>query len=196
MMMRRSICILPYAAGQTTRRAPGSFQSRHETFLGLFRVFFTQGLHGGALVSVIPSPNPFLPEQYNEDRLLLLVRDPRTVFVAWELRSETVAGVSHSCPLSLRLFERTPGGGSILCNQVAVSATGSMYLVHDRPGSTFHAELGLGNDEHFTPLLTSRPVRTPTGRESDRIDSDWTTIDEVVERSRRGQYREGSSVFL
>lgn len=145
----------------------------------------------------IPTSPP-LPEQYGENRLILLVRDPATLFASWEVTPQTMAQARtvSDAPLCLRLVELAGGGNSVLSHEVGVGETGSRYLVHDRPGSIFRAEIGVGWGSEFLVLLQSLPVRTPTGRESERIDAAWTTIDEVLERSRHGQYRGGGSVFL
>lgn len=138
--------------------------------------------------------SPQLPWQYGDNRLILLVRDPRTLFAAWEVTTDGL-GRNGGTPFSLRILERDGTGGSTICLEVGVSGKESTYIFHDRPGSTLWAELGLGEGENFRSLLKSLPVRTPTGRESDLIDANWTTIDEVLERSRHGQYQGGASTF-
>lgn len=151
-------------------------------------------------VPAIP-PSPDIPHTYGENRLLFLVRDPTTLFATWEVTGQAYeealkrAGPVDWAHLALRIFELVPGAAELVM-ELDVSGTSSWYIYHDRSGSWCQAQIGVRTSGGFYPIVQSRPVQVPPGGESDLVDAEWTTIDEVLERSRQGQYRGGGSVFI
>lgn len=149
---------------------------------------------------VIP-PSPQVPSQYHENRIIFLVRDPTTLFAAWEVTEEALANAharldfNAAHALTLRVLTLTGDGQQHVMSEYDVGGSHSWYVYHDRPGSVCQAQLGMKCGEQFVVILESKPLRVPTGRESDSIDAEWATIEEVLERSRAGQFR-GASSFL
>lgn len=144
-------------------------------------------------------PAPELPGFYGENRLVLLVRDPTMLFAAWEVTCPAYqaalerTGGHGEHHLALRVLELAPQARQIL--ELDVSGTSSWYIRHDRPGTVCRAQLGVRCGGRFEPIVESAPVHIPTGRESDHVDAEWATIEEVLERSRQGHHS-GSSYFL
>lgn len=151
----------------------------------------------------LPPPGPELPSSYGQDRLILLARDPYTLFATWELtggRREQVLAQSgippDSARLTLRLLKgwgdpRLDAHGVIIAEH-CVEGAHSWYLHGAEPGSVVHAQLGLKIGDLFIPLVASDPVPLPRGKESDVIDAEWMTIEEVLARSRRGVHDQSS----
>lgn len=151
----------------------------------------------------MPPPGPDLPSSYGQDRLILLARDPHTLFATWELtggKRERILAQSgiqpESAQLTLRLLtgwgDPQVDAHSAIIAEHCVEGTHAWYLQGAKPGSVVHAQLGFKVGDLFVPLVASDPVPLPRGKESDVIDAEWMTIEEVLVRSRRGLHA-GSS---
>lgn len=151
----------------------------------------------------MPPPGPDLPSAYGQDRLLLLARDPHTLFATWELTGgmrervlEQTGFPPDVAQLTLRLLagrgEPQAGAHGTIIAEHRVEGNHAWYLHGAPSGSIVHAQLGLKVGELFVPIVTSAPVPLPRGHESDVVHADWVTIEEVLERSRRGLHAASS----
>lgn len=148
-------------------------------------------------------PSPSIPDIYGENRLVFLVRDPETLYAAWEVTPNTVDELRHrlqreheAARLTLRVLECTGPTERNVVAEFDVDGAHDWYIKHNRAGFFCLAELGMRCGEDYIPIVQSAPVNIPSGRESEQIDSDWATIEEVLERSRQGHYRTTSSHFF
>lgn len=143
-----------------------------------------------------------LPDHYGQDRLILLPRDPYTLFATWELsggildwvRSQLGWDAPHG-RLSLRLLAgdvgRKEAQPPVVFERV-VEGSHSWYLDGVQPGATYSAQLGLRVGDRFIPMIHSLAVTLPPGGESDVVDAEWLTIEEIRQRSLQGQHRASS----
>lgn len=148
---------------------------------------------------VIP-PSPEIPDTYGENRLIFLVRDPDTLFAAWEVTTATLnevrahVGQDHdSRRLTLRInaWEGNNTAPRIIA-EFDVEGAHDWYVNHHHAGSVCQAELGVKNGDVFHSIMRSSRVGIPSGMESSKEDVHWASIEEVLERSRQGYYRESS----
>jgi len=114
-----------------------------------------------------------LPWSYGDDAFVALPRDPRTLFVYWDLGAGTTrsafAGL-EGAKAELRLFART-GAGWELARTVSLALESRGYYLHDLdPGRVYRAEIhalgrdgtdrmvGGGSNEMMLPPLGPSPV--------------------------------------
>jgi uncharacterized protein len=86
-----------------------------------------------------------LPWSYGDDAFVALPRDPRTLFVYWDLARDTVArafaGIDHP-RAQLRVFAAVGGGGWELVRVVDFALESRCFYVHDlAPGRVYRAEI-------------------------------------------------------
>lgn len=114
-----------------------------------------------------PKPRPSLPASYGESHLLLLVRDPQTLFAAWDVAPSTIEALKARLGrrgfavsnLTLRLT-RAGGGTSVV--HVGKKAR-SRYLKIEG-GPSFMAEVGFTTPAgRFELVARSAPCFVPMG---------------------------------
>jgi hypothetical protein len=127
------------------------------------------------LVSDIPVPD--LPERYRDDRVVLLAKDPWTLFVYWDFDERTIASAMaglDSPTVVLRLLE-VGAGRSSLAREAQIDLVWNGYYVNDcAPGRTYRVELvfrghagverRLGRPTHDVTLAPSGPSRVVDDR--------------------------------
>jgi len=141
-----------------------------------------------------PAPRPTLPASYGESRLLLLVRDPQTLFAAWDMSTETVDALKARLgrrgfavsTLTLRLTRA--GGGTTVVH--AGKKARSRYLKIDG-GPSFTAEIGFTTPAgQFEFVARSAPCFVPMGplarHESAEAERRAVGYREAAALSRRG----------
>lgn len=154
----------------------------------------------------VPSESPpshNIPDVYGENRLTFLVRDPETLFAAWEVDSHTLDELSDRLSrgqgharLTLRVKEWAGQYSEPrLIAEFDVDGAHSWYVQHNRAGCICQAELGMKGEAGFVSIMHSALVAIPSGRESALVDVEWATIEQVLERSRQGHYRASSHFF-
>ena len=130
---------------------------------------------------------PELPAGYGEDLLVALVRDPRALFVYWEVSSGGIERI------------RAERGESALAGAVWVlrvtrvdngqffdvpmdPAAGNWYLSVE-PAGRYQVKVGLVlASGSFVELAASAVVATPPETVSERIDEEWMLVNEEFDR--------------
>lgn len=112
---------------------------------------------------------PDLPEAYGEDRLVLMAKDPGTLFAYWEITPARTAaaeaamrpGEEYREVLRLDWTVRELFETNYALLPVSFAAR-RWYLRVPYPGLTYQLELGwLGSQGHYIPLLQSNPSDAP-----------------------------------
>ncbi|NMD42032.1 MAG: DUF4912 domain-containing protein [Firmicutes bacterium] len=136
-----------------------------------------------------PSRSCSLPQDYAEDRLVLLPRDPYCIFAYWELSPstrETLAGRigAERWPelcFILRVFKHDRSGKNNPAGHFDLKVSPSdnrWYIAVQEADRCYHAELGwVLPPEPFQTLLRSNSIRTPRDCISDLIDDEWQLPD-------------------
>ncbi|MHB1418506.1 MAG: DUF4912 domain-containing protein [Bacillota bacterium] len=134
----------------------------------------------------------FLPHEYGEDKVVLLVKDPYWLYAYWDISphsweemnrnyGQSVGVVSR--PL-LRLYEVSSEIGATceLFQDIWLSDVATNWYINvGKPNCSFYVDMGrMLPDGTFIVFARSNVVTTPRDRMSDIIDPNWPPIDEVL----------------
>ena len=136
-----------------------------------------------------------LPVNYNQDKIILQVRDPRWLHAYWELKQETIEGLKNKlgndffqAKRVLRVYDVSNiifnGSNAnrffdILINDFA----NSWYIDTAGPGRSWCVDLGLMlADGRFITIIRSNVVATPLDGASWVTDEEWMIPDEMFAR--------------
>lgn len=141
----------------------------------------------------IPAPiqDNRLPTHYNEDTLVLMVRDPWWLYAYWEatpsLQNEVLTKVKASkasdWKMVLRVYDVTLASTERPNSFFDIELnfyTDNWYVDVGVPNRSWVAELGYRtNKQQFFKLLRSNTVHTPAFGISDILDEEWMLPEEV-----------------
>lgn len=130
-----------------------------------------------------------LPSEYGEDRIVLIARDPFTVYSYWEATPARLererAWFGLDSKLTIRIYDVTGVGAfnganaTSYLDQEVFDRIGSWYVDLGRPAHAFYADLGLlAPNGRFLTLARSNRVGMPRDSVSDRSDEDRLFMDE------------------
>jgi hypothetical protein len=142
--------------------------------------------------SVMPQD---LPSSYDQDKIVLQVRDPRWLHTYWEIKSQTIEGLKgklgdefYRAKKILRVYDVTNiifngfNANSFFDIQYNDFAT-SWYIDTAGPGRSWCVDLGLMlTDGRFITILRSNVVSTPLDGPSWVTDEEWMIPDDVFAR--------------
>ncbi|HYV29211.1 MAG TPA: DUF4912 domain-containing protein, partial [Candidatus Eisenbacteria bacterium] len=117
-------------------------------------------------------------------RLLLLARDPHSVYAHWEITQKGEFGTSAANPEDwvLRLHHETPGGP--LVAQVPITSKSSHAFIHVDAGLRYVGEIGrIDKSGGWFPMATSASVVTPNDTVSDDKSAYFAEIQPALPRS-------------
>lgn len=125
-----------------------------------------------------------LPHGYGDHKVVLMVRDPWTIYAYWEIRSSIEAALRETIERKglaavktvLRVYDVTYGEeapnvlSDIDLNEHAIS----WYINHIDPGRSWMVDIGIlcSNDEFLT-LVRSNVVKTPANKMSEICSDEW-----------------------
>ncbi|HEX4445922.1 MAG TPA: DUF4912 domain-containing protein [Polyangiaceae bacterium] len=131
-----------------------------------------------------------LPWGYGEDRITVIVRDPDSAYLYWEITDEGIAAARErlgprgtSGWFNLRIYDSTgqdfDGTNANDYFDLRVErGDREYYLMIRRPGSSMHAEIGVMTDEgYFQPVARSGRAEFPRNGPSPNATLDWLTIE-------------------
>lgn len=130
-----------------------------------------------------------LPRYYGEDRLVILARDPYSIFAYWEISAPTRERLKQewgeerwekAAPqMRIHKHERRREGSVESFYDIALrEEADNWYIPVLEADRAYHAELGWRFPEgEFKPLLRSNTVHTPRDGLSDVIDEEWRLPD-------------------
>ncbi|TVM03022.1 MAG: DUF4912 domain-containing protein [Candidatus Brocadia sp. WS118] len=137
---------------------------------------------------------PELPEDYGDNRIVLMVRDTGCLFAYWELRKEvldnilnTLGSMAHSAKMVLRIYDVTDvifnGNNAHTYFDIEVTGgTRSWYIHTGKPNRSFCADIGfLTPNGTFRLIARSNPVITPRAGVSEVVDEAWMSIEALYE---------------
>jgi hypothetical protein len=103
--------------------------------------------------------NMFLPLEYHENALTLLIQSPRVLYAYWELSPGLKNTLSENEKVQIRL--NSDGSGVSHVYDIDLLEN-SCYFENVKPGLSYYCEIGKVNtDNIFLPLLRSNTVVTP-----------------------------------
>ncbi|OQZ02206.1 MAG: hypothetical protein B6D35_01650 [Candidatus Brocadia sp. UTAMX2] len=145
----------------------------------------------GEVKEVVRTPSiSELPEDYGDNRVVLMVRDTECLFAYWELRKEildnilsTLGSMAHSAKIVLRVYDVTDvlfnGNNAHTYFDIEVTdGTRSWYIHTGKPNRSFYADIGfITPNGTFRLVARSNPVKTPPSGVSEVIDETWMSIE-------------------
>jgi hypothetical protein len=142
--------------------------------------------HDGEVILATTKP---LPDNYGDNRLVVMARDPLWFFAYWEatadrfdvLRNEVGGDAWQRGQCVLRAFDVTDTGGELAhapSFDVPVAYDSrSAYVKVPQPGRSWIIELGFRfPDGSFRSLLRSNRISLPRGSVSNKTDSRWMIV--------------------
>jgi len=136
-----------------------------------------------------------LPSLYDQDRIVLQVRDPHWLHAYWELRNQTVEGLKaklgnefHRARKVLRVYDVTSivfnGSNANRFFDITINDfANSWYINAAGPGRSWCVDLGLIlADGRFITILRSNVVQTPLDGPSWVTDEEWMIPDDMFAR--------------
>lgn len=143
----------------------------------------------------VPLRRQELPDSYDQDRIILQVRDPRWLHTYWELRNQTLAGLKsklgddfYRAKKVLRVYDVTSiifnGSNANRFFDIQINEfANSWYVDTAGPGRAWCVDLGLMlADGRFITILRSNVVQTPLDGPSWVTDEEWMIPDEMFAR--------------
>jgi uncharacterized protein len=129
-----------------------------------------------------------LPNEYGEDRIAILVRDPYVAYAYWEASPARVekekSWFGWDSKLAVRIYDVTGvqfnGSNAIgYFDQEVHDRKGNWYFDLGRPTHSFCADFGLLSPSgRFLTLARSNYINMPRDGVSDVIDEEWMLLDE------------------
>lgn len=109
---------------------------------------------------------------YAENRLVLLPRSPRTMFVYWDIRQD----IAPEYPMVLRVYRESPQE-VVLQQEITVHREAyNWYIQIPATGGLYFTQLGHLIEGKFVPWLTSNRVIAPLAKISAKIDPSWSPL--------------------
>lgn len=144
----------------------------------------------------IPIPTtPELPDNYGDNRIVLMVRDPLWLFAYWEIRKDVLDRVrsalgvlAHNTKIVLRVYNVTDiifnGSNAHKCFDIEVTGGArDWYIEVGEPNRSFCVDIGfLSPNGTFRVLARSNTVRMPRMSISEVVDEEWMSIGELYEK--------------
>ena len=128
-----------------------------------------------------------LPQNYGDNKIVLLVRDPYWCFLYWELQSEKIEDglrrLNHSqSEVRYILRIHSPSTEGTYFDVDVDFRDGNHYIQLSPPGASFYSEIGLlDQDGNFAALAVSNTATLPLDGPSEIIDEQWMTTSENFE---------------
>jgi Domain of unknown function (DUF4912) len=121
-------------------------------------------------------PEIELPRVYGAPLLFAIARDPKTLFVYWNVDWSAV--FENTAPVDRQVHLRIHRSDGSQETPVAVEPmAGNSYLAVSDPGETYRVEIGYYHPaEAWNSVATSENVKMPPDRASENVDVDVATI--------------------
>lgn len=126
-----------------------------------------------------------LPDNYGDNQIYLLVRDPYWIYAYWEIQKhhqdkilQKVGGSWDGVVSVLRVFDITDGTNNPSYFDIILRDMARSWYINTQPNRVYVAEIGLlHRDGRYACLARSNEVRTPRAGMSEIIDEQWMGID-------------------
>ena len=107
----------------------------------------------------------YIPDRYDEDKLVVMAKDPNTVFVYWDLSTETINKnkIDLNSQGVIRLFEIDSHESRHLIKECEIKISDmSAYIKIKNPHAKLEAELQVHKNNKPLDLLISNKVEVPS----------------------------------
>jgi hypothetical protein len=139
----------------------------------------------------LSGPNLSATDRLENDRLVVMVRDPYWLHAYWEIaprsieRAQSALGQHwHGTTPVLRIFQVASDGTAVLQREIAIhGGVNHWYVDVQNPPRQYRMEIGyLAAGGQFYSLARSNTVTTPPAGTSDSVDENWSDIDQNADR--------------
>lgn len=128
-----------------------------------------------------------LPWDYGDGRLICLVRDPRTLFVYWDLSPQQLEQAAGGLGVAQGLLKLWSLRGELLREAPAHLEARGWYLRDLPPGAEFRLELWATGEKGARLLRSGRPVRLPPAAPSAVLEELYASLPLATRLPRDGQ---------
>ncbi len=126
-----------------------------------------------------------LPEQYGDNHIFIMVRDPYWIYAYWEIQKERqevalnqLGGDWSAVKSILRVYDTSDRSNRPVFFNIDLSGLAKTWYIEGQPNRSYVVEIGLlHNDGRFIPLAKSNEVTTPRAWMSEIIDEEWMCVD-------------------
>lgn len=108
----------------------------------------------------IPPTQYDIPSRYNKNRLKVLMINPRSYYVYWEISDELLEKYSIDLNIEKLIFKVFDKLGNHLFDFDSSFALGEYYLKEKFENQDIYVELGINKEEEFVKILESNNVHT------------------------------------
>ncbi|MFA5092664.1 MAG: DUF4912 domain-containing protein [Candidatus Omnitrophota bacterium] len=135
-----------------------------------------------------------LPDIYDQDKIVLQVRDPHWLHTYWEVKFVTIEGLKskfgqefNKARRVLRVYDVTNiifnGTNANRFFDIAINDFANSWYIDAGPGRAWCVDLGLMlSDGRFITILRSNVVQTPLDGPSPVTDEEWMIPEEIFAR--------------
>jgi len=144
-----------------------------------------------------------IPSSYGDNKVVLMVRDPWTMYAYWEIESSVEFAVNEKIAIRglkadksiLRVYEITPTGDQKIAFDFELRDWVNNWYIHvDSSGKEWVVEVGIICETgEFFSLARSNSEQTPVNRISDICDEEWMYPEDMYHKLYT--YEVGSSSF-
>ncbi|MFH1800456.1 MAG: DUF4912 domain-containing protein [Candidatus Omnitrophota bacterium] len=126
-----------------------------------------------------------LPDNYGDNQIYLLVRDPYWIYAYWEIQEghqrhhlANLGGSLENVVSVLRVYDVTEKGKTPSFSDIVLQDMARCWYINTQPNRSYFVEIGLlHRDGRFICLARSNHVTTPRSGMSEIIDDQWMSID-------------------
>ena len=126
-----------------------------------------------------------LPDNYGDNQIYLLVRDPYWIYSYWEIQEghqqyhlSKLGGNWESVVSVLRVYDTTEEGKTPSSYDIVLQNMVRCWYLNTQPNHSYYVEIGLlHRDGRFICLARSNHVTTPRSGMSEVIDEQWMSVD-------------------
>lgn len=126
-----------------------------------------------------------LPQQYGDNQVYLLIRDPYWIYAYWEIQKDheekmlgLLGGDRNSVKSILRVYDVTESSVNPSYFDITLQNMADHWFINVSANRSYFVEIGLLHfDGRFLALAKSNLVTMPRDGMSDVIDEEWMSID-------------------
>ncbi|MFH0986227.1 MAG: DUF4912 domain-containing protein [Candidatus Omnitrophota bacterium] len=142
-----------------------------------------------------------LPDNYGDNQIYLLVRDPYWIYSYWEIQEDhqkhnlaTLGGSWESVVTVLRIYDTSEGKKIPSFSDIVLQNMVRSWYINTQPNHSYFVEIGLlHSDGRFICLARSNHVTTPRSGMSEIIDEQWMSVDFDKMYALSGGFQVGTS---
>lgn len=131
-----------------------------------------------------PSPRE-LPDNYGDNQIYLLIRDPHWIYAYWEIQKDhqeahlaELGGSWDQVTSVLRVYDISDPDGKTTFFDVILRNMVTAWYLNVLPNHSYYVEIGLlHRDGRFIALARSNFITTPRSGMSEVIDEKWMSVD-------------------